>query len=123
MRRLESRRLTGRGLLLDRPGAVLEVALGEEGDRAIELWRVKARWLLDELGWGGETVAVRRFPGGASLAISAPLDALYAATELNEAAWDAASGDLAGTAYPYQEEVERLTRRIRAERNPCLLAL
>src|SRR4051812_13381500 len=97
MQILESRRLTGRNLLLDRAGAVLDVALGVEDEAVVELWRERARRLLDRLGWRGETLAVRRFPGGASLAFSAPIDALYAATEVNEAAWAAAAAAFSGT--------------------------
>ncbi|HEV7516146.1 MAG TPA: Mur ligase family protein, partial [Thermoanaerobaculia bacterium] len=118
----ESRRLTGRGLLLDRAGAVLDVALGESEEGVIEIWRENARRLLDDLGWGGEVLAVRRFPGGASLALSAPIDALYAATEVNEAAWALATG-LAGAPSLSRKDVARLAGRIRAEANPRLLAL
>jgi cyanophycin synthetase len=142
MKILESRRLTGRGLLLDRAGVVLDVAFanagGDAGDAtdlgvaAIALWRDHARRLLDALGWGGETLAVRRFPGGASLAFTAPIDALYAATAVNETAWALTaadlghSGDLAGTPAPSSssiEDVGRLAERIRSESNPRLLAL
>jgi UDP-N-acetylmuramyl tripeptide synthase len=135
MQILESRRLTGRGLILDRAGAVLDVALGEEeAGRAIGLWRENARRLLDALGWSGEELAVRRFPGGASLAFSAPLDALYAATEVNETAWARTVVqvvDLASAGAPPstpssldgEADVARLGERIRAEANPRLLAL
>jgi UDP-N-acetylmuramyl tripeptide synthase len=118
---LESRRLTGRGLLLDRAGAVLDVALGEEeGEAVVELWRERARLLLNDLGWGGEVIAVRRFPGGASLGFTAPIDALYAATEVNEAAWAAAASGAPSLSI---EDVACLAGRIRAEANPRLLAL
>src|SRR5215210_1922498 len=87
----ESRRLTGPSLMLDRPGAVLDVQLEEpERSRAVSAWRRSARTLLDALGWTGETLAVRIFRGGATVALSAPLDSLYAATDVNELAWDAA---------------------------------
>jgi cyanophycin synthetase len=122
MRILESRRLTGRGLLLDRAGAVLEVALGEEEEGVIEIWRQRARRLLDDIGWGGELLAVRRFPGGASLALSAPIDSLYAATEVNETAWALAIAGAPSLSL-YIKDVERLAGRIRAEANPRLLAL
>src|SRR5579885_2947412 len=123
MRKVSSRRLTGRSLVLDRPGAVLEVALDPGEERAVELWRQNAGRLLEGVGWNGEAIAVRRYLGGSSLAISAPLDSLYAATEVNEAAWEAAMAELDGVAFPYGEETARLGERIRAERNPALLAL
>ena len=87
----DSRRLTGPSLLLDRPGAVLEVQLDEAvATAAVAAWGDAARRLLDAVGWSGERSPSRRFAGGASLALTAPLDALYAATELNEAAWASA---------------------------------
>src|SRR6476661_4124525 len=91
----DSRRLTGAGLVLDRPGAVLDVRLDEpERSRAIAAWQRSARTLLDALGWKGETLAVRTFDGGASVALSAPLDSLYAATDVNELAWETAMAEL-----------------------------
>src|SRR4030042_7187568 len=92
---LDSRRLTGPGLLLDCPGAVLDVRLGgQDPDQAIAAWRNAARRLLAEVGWADEELATRRFPGGVSLALTAPVDGLYAATELNERAWEAAAAEL-----------------------------
>ncbi|MDQ3138592.1 MAG: Mur ligase, partial [Gemmatimonadota bacterium] len=74
----DSRRLTGPSLVLDRPGAVLEVHLDEATrERALDAWGRAAHRLLDLVGWPGESIAVRRFGGGASVALSAPVDALY----------------------------------------------
>lgn len=122
---LDSRRLTGPGLLLDRPGAAFEVHLPDETrDRAVEAWSGWARRLLDAVGWTGERLAVRLFPGGASLALTAPPDALYAATTLNELAWEISQAELRGEPAPALDaEVERLRRLIARERNPRLLAL
>jgi UDP-N-acetylmuramyl tripeptide synthase len=122
---LDSRRLTGPGLLLDREGAVLDVALGpDEAEAAIAAWRGHARRLLDAVGWAGEDLAVRRFSGGASLALSAPLDALYSATELNEWALRAAAAELTGqTPYDLREGTALLRDAIRREENPALLDL
>jgi cyanophycin synthetase len=120
----DSRRLTGPSLLLDRPGAALEVALPADSDEVVALWREALGPLLGALGWGGETVAVRRFSGGASLAFTAPIDALYAATEVNEAALAAAEARLAGAAEPpFAETVERLAGEIARESDPALRAL
>ena len=98
---LDSRRLTGPGLLLDRPGAVLDVRLGgQDPDRAIAAWESAARRLLRDVGWADEQLATRRFPGGVSLALTAPVDGLYAATELNERAWEAAAAELGDGPHP-----------------------
>jgi UDP-N-acetylmuramyl tripeptide synthase len=125
MKLLDSRRLTGPNLLQDREGAILDVALDPaEAERAIAAWRERARALLDAVGWTSETLAVRQFPGGASLAISAPLDSLYAATELNEEAWRAAEAAVAGEPSPdLTEAVERLRAELDRDHNPALLAL
>jgi UDP-N-acetylmuramyl tripeptide synthase len=125
MELLDSRRLTGPNLLSDREGAVLDVSLApDEAESAIAAWREEARRLLDAVGWEREEILVRRFPGGASLAISAPIDVLYAATEVNEQAWSAAAAVLAGAPAPdFAAAVERLCTAIDEERNPALLAL
>lgn len=97
MKILDSRRLTGPNLLLDGAGAVLEVSLhGVDPARAIEQWKLEARRLLDALGWAESRLAARIHRAGATLAFSAPMDALYAATEVNEAAWHAATRALGG---------------------------
>jgi UDP-N-acetylmuramyl tripeptide synthase len=116
----ESRRLTGPGLLLDRPGAALEISLDDpERGAAIARWREAARRMLGALGWGAEQLGVRTYKGGATLAFTAPPDALYAATDLNEWAWTAATaGD-----HDFAAAADRLRATIAAERNPRLLAL
>ena len=125
MRLLDSRRLTGPGLLLDRPGAVLDVEIdGAAADQAIAAWRNAATRMLDAVGWSGERLAVRRYSGGASLAISAPPDALYAATDLNDWAWAAAEAGMQDRPEPeFGPAAERLRAAIAAERNPALLAI
>ena len=121
----DSRRLTGPSLLLDRSGAVMEVHLEDAAlERAVELWREAARRLLDGVGWAAESLAVRRFAGGASLALTAPSDALYAAVELNEAAWAEAAAGLEGHPAPsHDATAERLRGAIAAERRPAIVAM
>src|SRR5512147_892592 len=121
----DSRRLTGPSLLLDRPGAILDVQLDDaDRDGAIAAWRAAARRLLDAVGWSAETLAVRPFTGGVSLALTAPVDALYAATDVNEAAWEAASAELEGRpTEPAATVVARLRAAIAGEGNPSLVAL
>ena len=120
----DSRRLTGPNLVSDCPAAVLEVDLAPDAaDDAIRLWREEARRALDALGWTNESLFVRRFPGGASLALTAPIDALYAATEVNEWAWTAATLRLHAEQVPRDEATARLGAAIAAERRPDLLAL
>ena len=90
----DSRRLTGPNVLWQHAGAVLDVGLqADQLDTAIEAWTSAVRSLLDAVGWSDQQIIHSIKPGGVSLAISAPLDALYAATELNEAAWNVDLGD------------------------------
>ena len=130
MEMLDSRRLTGRGLLLDGPGAVVEIKVDDDRrDAAIAAWREAATRMLGAVGWDGERLAVRRYRGGTSLAFTAPMDALYAATDLNEWAWGAAADSLASGERPRLEgqefvaAVERLRATIAEERRPALLAI
>ncbi len=120
----DSRRLTGPNLVTDRPGAVLEVELADPAaDELVRFWGEEARLALDALGWTGETLAVRRYPGGASLALTAPIDALYAATEVNEWAWAAASARFHCDAIDRDAAIDRLRAIVAEERKPTLLAL
>lgn len=84
----DSRRLPGLNVIWDRPCAVAEVALpaGRE-DEYLKAWEEFARAAAIALEWEPH-VAVRRFEGGASLALAAPMDSLLAATDVNE--WAAA---------------------------------
>ncbi|HEX4966074.1 MAG TPA: Mur ligase family protein [Thermoanaerobaculia bacterium] len=125
MKLLDSRRLTGPNLLLDRAGAVLEVSLApEEAEKAVAAWRESVRRILASVGWPGEEIAARRFQGGASLAISAPIDVLYPATEVNEWAWAAAEAALKGEPEPdLAQAAAELQMKIAQEANPALFAL
>jgi cyanophycin synthetase len=125
MKLLDSRRLTGPNLLLDRTGAVLDVSFGEfEPELVIGAWKQHARRLLADMGWSDAAVHVRQFEGGANLAISAPVDGLYTATEINEAAWDAARDWLEGTQRNLMRHVSRQLRdEYREEERPRLMRL
>ena len=122
----DSRRLTGPNIVTRGAGAVLDVALdpGDPAEEALELWRRWARRLLAAVGWNAVELAHRRFHGGLSLVMSAPIDALYAATEVNELAWELVVAELAGTTGPDVDAgIATLRATIDAERNPKLLAL
>ena len=124
----DSRRLTGPNLLSRRPGAVVEAAFaGAEAEGLIGAWRRQARRMLDAVGWREEELAVRRFGGGASLFLSAPIDVLYAATEVGEWAWEAAAAAAGGAGEPEAETFAAATERLRGviarERDPALLAM
>lgn len=141
LRLVESRRLTGPNLLLSSAGAVLDVQTGSTTDPAevVDEWRRQLTTLLDAVGWHGTELGHRRHRTGLSLAFAAPVDVLYAACDLHEAAWartvEALGGDVgavfAGAAVDAPPEVpdgsdalvDRLRRAIDAEADPSLLAL
>lgn len=125
MKLLDSRRLTGPNLLQEGAGAILDVSLDPaQAEVAIPAWRERARALLDALGWMAEETAVRRFAGGASLTLTAPVDSLYTATEVNEEAWRAAEATVRDEPLPdLAEAAAHLRTEIDRERNPALLAL
>jgi cyanophycin synthetase len=125
MQVLDSRRLTGPGLLLDGPGAVLEVRLDESiRPVAVVAWQRAARRLLEAVGWPNEDLRTRAFAGGVSLALTAPLDGLYAATDLNERAWAAAAAELRGEKPPdFRAGVASVLDEVATERNRSIVAL
>jgi len=91
MRLLDSRRLTGASLFLAGPGAVIDIAVDDdERGLLIAAWEHHARRLVADLDWSENEFNARPFDGGVSLALAAPVDGLYTATELNEAAYEAA---------------------------------
>jgi cyanophycin synthetase len=138
---LEVRRLTGPNVVLDRPGAVVDVSLAVDATSSVDpmnaaesargdarriaaRWELQARRILDAVGWSGEITARRSFTGGISLALSAPIDALYAACDVNEWAWTAVEAVLCGDQAPNVDiAAERLRQAIATEANPRLIAL
>ncbi len=119
----DSRRLTGPSALGDLPGAVIDVRLEKsEAAALVARWQAEVRTLLDAVGWSDSETSVRKVVGGASLALTAPIDALYAATELNELAWQRANGQVRD---PSEDEaaLTRVRNAIASEANPALLAL
>lgn len=124
MELLDSRRLTGAGLLLDGPGAVIDIRVDDSRrDAAIAAWREAAMRMLIAVGWAAERVAVRRHRGGVSLAFSAPLDALYSATDLNEWAWGVVTSGVGMEEPEFDAAAERLRAAIADERRPRLLPI
>ena len=105
------RRLTGVNFLMHCPGAAAEAEIdAAQKGVAMAFWRRRARELLDAVGWQDETIAMRAFDGGATLMISAPMDALYTATVVVEKAWAAAECDLKGDA---AEETARVAKKLK----------
>ena len=125
MQFLDARRLTGPSLLFDTHGSVLDVACsGDEAERLVPLWKQHVQRMLDELGWKDAEFATARLAGGVSLAFTAPLDALYAASAINEWAWAACDHDLNGADAPdFETAVTEIRAAIAEEANPALVDL
>ena len=115
---VDSRRWPGPSLLLDAPGVVIDVSIRGDTPSFVEAWRAAVEDLHRAVDWPLGQVGTRVFSGGVTLAFTAPIDALYAATELNELAFARASH-----ASPGDDAVDALRATIRNERNPALLAL
>lgn len=87
-----SRRLTGPNRHFADCGAVLETLLDSSlDDGTIARWRIEIEHARIALGWPPVLTDARRIPQGAVLALSAPIDQLYTATEINEWAWQRAA--------------------------------
>jgi UDP-N-acetylmuramyl tripeptide synthase len=79
-----SRRLTGANLFFAGTGALLETAGVTPAAALLGEWRARAERARAHLGWRMPGVSARGHARGASLALAAPVDALYVATEVNE---------------------------------------
>ena len=122
---LDARRLTGPSLLFDGPGSILDVRCTEaEAQRLIPVWKAHVGRMLEELAWADCELQSLLLAGGVSLGFTAPIDALYAASEINEWAWAACDAELNGTEEPgFDEAASRLRAAIVEEANPDLILL
>jgi len=122
---LDARRLTGPSLLWDKPGSILDISCtAAESEQLITVWEQHVRRMLRAVGWSGESTCHWRLSGGVSLAFSAPIDVLYAASAINEWAWACCESDLTGTDMPdFDTAVAAISAAIEEEVNPPLLRL
>lgn len=96
MQVMDLRRLTGPNLFLGQAGAVIEVRCGaEEAMRLAGAWRREERRFARLLGWRGAPNVVP-CADGVSLALPAPADCLYTATEVADWAYELALDHLEG---------------------------
>jgi cyanophycin synthetase len=80
----DSRRLTGANLFFASTGAVLEVIADVVDDSLLAEWRSRVARARTRLGWERSDTVARVHRPGASLALAAPCDQLFVATEINE---------------------------------------
>ncbi|MCF6262562.1 MAG: hypothetical protein L3J24_03110 [Xanthomonadales bacterium] len=122
----DSRRLTGPNLFSAEAGAIIDISCANiDPETVLTHWNRQVRLLLDGLGWAAEKTYSRVYSGGISLVVSAPIDALYAATEVNEAAWQLTMEEILTPAENHSTsvDIEKLQQLIHDESNPPLLAL
>jgi UDP-N-acetylmuramyl tripeptide synthase len=92
---VDTRRLTGPSAVFNSVGTVLDVACtAEEAGQLVPVWADNVSRMLEALDWPSAEFAFRMLDGGVSLAFSAPIDQLYAASEINEWAWAASAFEL-----------------------------
>ena len=125
MQFLDARRLTGPSLLFDTHGSVLDIACSDdEAGRLVPAWKQHVERMLAELGWSDVEFATAKLVGGVSLGFTAPLDALYAASAINEWAWAACDQELNGTDAPeFSAALAEIRDAIAEEANPALIEL
>jgi cyanophycin synthetase len=126
MQFIDARRLTGPSLLFDAPGSILDVRCSAaEARELIPVWEKQVRRMLARLGWPADReYRSRVLIGGVSLGFTAPIDALYTASEVNEWAWAASQAELQGGDEPdFEATAARLCDAADAEANPPLIEL
>ncbi len=139
----DSRRLTGHNRFFAGSGVVLETRGPWAHDIAAHnRWREVASAMCRAIGWGDAAPIARSHASGTLLAFEAPIDTLFTATEINEWAWEQASGlfeagsDIAvdppfdphfDQMHPLGKDLFAVAKvfnaRATAERNPALVAL
>lgn len=122
----DSRRLTGPNLFWAEAGAIIDISFaGIDAAVIVEKWKRLVTVILDGLAWDEEQTTSRIYSGGISLVITAPIDALYVATEINEAAWELTLAEILEQSPKGVTEalLVKLQQAIDEESNPPLLAL
>ena len=123
---LDARRLTGPNAVFDSIGSILDVACSpQEAERLIPVWADHVGRMLESLDWPSAEFAFRRLEGGISLAFSAPIDQLYAASEINEWAWAASAAELGVSREQpdFDDALATIRRSAAEEANPELMWL
>ena len=119
------RRLLGPNLFSASPGAVGDALCpGRDPDEVLQVWLDQVRGLLDDLGWHDADLIRRRFDGGASIFLAAPVDRLFSAAYVIEAGWHfCACGFLGVAPMPRETLLADLRAILAHEANPAFTAL
>lgn len=118
------RRLLGPNLYASATGAVGDgLSPGFDPVRMLARWQAHLRALLDGIGWNSTEIILRPFDGGGSIFIPAPVDQLFTAAYVIEAAWYFAATDLLGLPQSARDQMVRDLKSVAAqEANPALRA-
>ncbi|HEV2607260.1 MAG TPA: Mur ligase family protein [Xanthomonadaceae bacterium] len=132
----DSRRLLGANPYFGGTGAALEAAGIAVDATLLDAWRARIAAARAVLGWPDASVFAHAHVSGATLAFAAPLDQLFAATDVNEWAWLASAAAAGvdsgyarfhapGYAAAWDEALAMATLRALAlsEANPRLIVL
>ena len=121
-----SRRLTGKHYFTDQPGAVLDAFVsGVDKQLVVDIWLEQLADLLNLSKWSNAPRFYQIFENGVSVGFNAPVDALYAAKEINEAAWEAMIDRVFPSSVRGYDAhiIQNFSDVIREERNPALTSL
>ena len=121
----DCRRLTGPSLVWENTGAILDVLISNKDmDVVLDCWHRQLNELLKKIDWQQHAFTHRRFENGFNFLIAAPLDQLYSATLVLEAAWYFTSCEMLDIeAGQPQAVVDAIQESIDSEANAELLAL
>ena len=123
---IDARRLTGPSIIADGPGAILDVACAaDEAEPFARAWMNNVQKMHEALRWDTPKFVAKPLLGGVSVAFSAEIDALYAASEVNEWAWTVTAAEFGEkTEVPdFDETVAAILASAKEEANPALMQL
>ena len=121
----ESRRITGPGMIWDKRGALIDVAVeGFNKAEVVAAWEPEIRRVLDAIGWQDSQIRSRIFENGVTLLISAPIDLLYSAVFVIETSFHLTAHRVLGSqADDFDHLIADLKEVIGLEQNPALTRL
>lgn len=120
-----SRRVTGPGLLWEKPGAILDVFTSYfDKQEVVDCWTVEIQKVLDAINWKNIHIKTRIFDTGVNLAISASIDLLYSAVFVIETSWYLTASKLfEQSSDDFDALISDLLKVISMEQNPPILEL
>ncbi|MEE9333788.1 MAG: Mur ligase family protein [Granulosicoccaceae bacterium] len=95
-----------------------------EANFIVPVWQAQIQKIIASLGWPNINTSKCQLVEGLSLSFSAPIDVLYAATEINEWVFACCEAHIDNTSPPdFDSQLEKIKHTIANEEDPQLLAL